>query len=300
VTDTTNYAGSEQSSTVQLEIRGDATDEQREIARRSVEGMLAHFMEETQRRRSYDDATAKLTEAVNAPLAKLVYDDPGASAALKELSSRELLGGDLMDLDEDLARHEGGVSIASFSVGPPFDFAWSFHESGGSPPFRTFVRRKDGQVLLDARSGAVSGGADGWVRAHCGFGIFLPQGSGQKFPHMVLNPGKWNWAVGTQGVGGNATSEGGLDLAVFDSGQFVTLASAKLWRKRVSGGEDAQGSQPNHMIAGPELQFTAQAGHTYTVNAGIWAFTDKSSGIGAAAAASQLQGFVTKMWAFGY
>ena len=199
---------------------------------------------------------------------------------LRELSSREPLGGDVVDLGEDLARHEGGISIASFSVGPPFDFAWSFHESGGSPAFKTIVRRKDGQVGLDARSGAISGGADGWVRAHCGFGIFLPQGSGQKFPHMVLNPGKWNWAVATQGVGGNATSEGGLDLAVFDSGQFVTVSSV------------------NHTIAGPELQFTAQAGHTYTVNAGIWAFTDKSSGIGAAA--SQLHGFVTKMWAFGY
>ena len=116
----------------------------------------------------------------------------------------------------------------------------------------------------------------------------------------MLNPGKWNWGVATAGVAGNAVTEGGLDIAVFDSGQFITVASRKLWRKRVSGGEEAQGSQPNQQITGPELAFTAQAGHTYTVNAGIWAFSDKSSGIGTAAAASQLHGFMTKISVFGY
>jgi hypothetical protein len=91
---------------------------------------------------------------------------------------------------------------------------------------------------------------------------------------------------------------------VFEDGQFLTGASRRLWRSRVSGtvfdpDESASGGQGNHVITGPELQFTIRAGHGYTFNAGIWVFSDRSPGVGAAGVQSLLQGTMTKMWVFG-
>lgn len=80
----------------------------------------------------------------------------------------------------------------------------------------------------------------------------------------------------------------------------LTGAGIKLWRTRVSSGESRQGSTPNHLITGPELQFTMSAGRTYTFNAGIWVYTDRANGIGSAGAQSLLQGYLTRMWSFGY
>jgi hypothetical protein len=301
VTDTAKYAGSEATSTIQLDIRDGATEVQRQNAQRSVEALLARSVDATARRRSYDDAVTKLTDAVNAPLAKLINDDPGANAALDELSTRPLLGADdVVDLSIAVPRNRDDVAVYSFAVGPPYDFAWSFHEDGGYAPHNQILNRDNGQVALDARSGSVPGGKSGWVKAHCGFGIFLPASSGQKYPHAVLNPGEFSYAVGASGISGNATSEGGFDLAIFEDGRYLTGANIKLWRVRVSSGEDSHGGQPSHLIAGPELQFTMQAGRTYTFNAGIWAYSDRTNGIGSAGAQARLQGMLTKMWSFGY
>jgi hypothetical protein len=47
VTDTTKYEGAEASSTMQLDIRDDATEAQRQNAQRSVEALVARAMEAT-------------------------------------------------------------------------------------------------------------------------------------------------------------------------------------------------------------------------------------------------------------
>jgi hypothetical protein len=138
------------------------------------------------------------------------------------------------------------------------------------------------------------------VKAHCGFGILLPAGSGQKYPHAVLNPGEFSWTVGASGISANATTEGGFDLAIFEDRRYLTGANMTLWRTRVSGGESRQGGAPKHVIAGPELQFTMQAGRVYTFNAGICVYSDRTNGIGSAGAQALLQGMLTKMWSFGY
>ena len=93
-------------------------------------------------------------------------------------------------------------------------------------------------------------------------------------------------------------------MTVFEDGRLLAAASRKLWRGRVSGSvfspdESASGSQPNQLITGPELEFTLRAGHEYTFNAGIWVYSDRSTGVGAGAVQSLLEGFVTRMWVFG-
>jgi hypothetical protein len=301
MTETIDYAASENSSTLLMDIREDATDEQRTIALRSVEDTVARSIDVTARTRSHDGAIAELTEAVNAPLAQLITSDPAANAALEELTRRQLLGDDdVVELETAEPQDRDDVARYSFTVGPPYDFAWSFFENGGYAPHNQILNRTNGQVGLDARSGSVPGGKSGWVKAHCGFGIFLPQSSGQKYPHAVLNPGEWSWAIGASGFSANATAEAGFDLAIFEEGRYVTGAGIKLFRYRVSSGEESHGSAPKHLITGPDLQFTMNPGRQYTFNAGIWVYSDRTNGIGSAGAQSRLQGMLTKMWSFGY
>lgn len=301
MTDTARDQAPQTSSTIHLDVRDDATDEQRQLALQSVESIIARHADAGARRRSDGDRRAALEDAVNAPLVKLVTDDPQARAALDELNGRDLLGEeDVVDLDPTVPQTDDDAALESFSVGPPFDFAWSFHENGGYAPHNVILNRNNGQVGLDARSGSVPNGKSGWVKAHCGFGIFLPQSSGTKYPHAVLNPGEWSYTVGASGISANATAEGGFDLAIFEEGRYVTGAGIKLWRKRVSSGESDQGVRPKHLITGPELQFNMNPGRQYTFNAGIWAFSDRTNGIGSAGAQARLQGMLTRMWSFGY
>ena len=166
-----------------------------------------------------------------------------------------------------------GASVnRSLDFTPPYDFGWSWH--AGDPAFEQILET-GGRAGLDARSGHVSGGAPGFVNAHAGFGVFLRSDvEGQRFPHAVLNPGRFSFAVGTNGVGSNATSEGGFELTVFEDGRPLVDASRKLWRSRVSGTlfdptESASGSQGPQAFTGPELAFTNRPGLGYTFNAGM-------------------------------
>lgn len=217
------------------------------------------------------------------------------------MKSSQLLGDDdVVEIETTEPQDRDDVARYSFAVGPPYHFAWSFFQNGGYAPHNQILNRDNGQVGLDARSGSVPNGRSGWVKAHCGFGIFLPQSSGPKYPHAVLNPGEWSWTVGASGIGSNATAEAGFDLAIFEEGRYVTGAGIKLFRYRVSSGEDSHGGAPKHLITGPELQFTMNPGRQYTFNAGIWVYSDRTNGIGSAGAQSRLQGMLTKMWSFGY
>ena len=188
---------------------------------------------------------------------------------------------------------------------PPYDFSWAWHDTNGFAPHNLIVNRQTGGVGVDARSGQLPGGAAGFVNAHTGFGVFLHSNTTKTvFPHAVLNPGRLSFAARAIGIGSNATSEGGFELTVFEDGQFLTAAARKLWRSRVSGSfgdpdESSSGSQGPQLFAGPEFQFTIRAGHNYTFNAGIWAYSDRSTGVGAGAVQSIMEGIITRMWVFG-
>jgi hypothetical protein len=157
VTDTAKYAGSEATSTIQLDVRDGPTEVQRQNAQRSVEALLARSVDATARRRANDDAVTKLTDAVNAPLAKLINENPGANAAPDELSTRPLLAPTTSPTSASpCPENRDDVAVYSFAVGPPYDFAWSFHEDGGDAPHNQILNRDNGQVALDARSGSVA------------------------------------------------------------------------------------------------------------------------------------------------
>ena len=98
-----------------------------------------------------------------------------------------------------------------------------------------------------------------------------------------------------------------MDIAVIDdTGVRVAVASVPwTWfRGRISAGESDFGQMgplhlgvPNTTVAPDEvISWTMEPPHYYIVNVGMWAFTDRSTGIGGAAAESQVGGTVTNIW----
>jgi hypothetical protein len=297
----------------QIWFRDDATEPDRLNAERSVAALIARSREAVAKERAAEAEMTKLIDALHHPFMQLVQEDPRAIGALESIRTRPLmpvekldaLGQDAPALIYDTSPSvPPGIPISrSLNFIPPYDFAWAWH--AGNPPIDQVLDRPSGRVGLVARSGAVSGGAPGPVNAHAGFGVFLRSDTqGQRFPHAVLNPGQYSFSLATNGVGSNATSEGGFELTVFEEGQLLTVADRKLWRSRVSGTlfdptESASGSQGPQPMTGPELAFTIRPGLGYTFNAGIWVFSDRSTGIGVAGVQSLLQGVVSRMWVFG-
>lgn len=303
----------ENSTEVQLAVRDDATAAQRDNAQQSIAALIARSSAAFERRRAAEADATEVTSALNRPFLKLLEADPSAATALKKLHNDRLV--EREDADE-LSRsglgHQarevespGPVLFSSAGFVPPYDFSWAWHDTNGHAPHNLIVNRSTGGVGVDARSGQIAGGASGFVNAHCGFGVFLRSSTTKTvFPHAVLNPGRFSFATRAVGIGSNATSEGGFELTVFEDGRFLAAASRKLWRSRVSGSfgdpdESASGGQGPQLIAGPEFQFTIRAGHEYTFNAGIWAFSDRSTGVGAGAVQSLMEGIITRMWVFG-
>lgn len=297
-----------------LTVRDDATEAERHQAERSVAAMVARSTQAAARLRAADADVTELTDALRRPFVDALERDDRASAALRQLRARDLMHHEEMEV----LSHHSSVTydptppvsrdvLTNRSQGfvPPYDYQWAWHDPAGHPPFNIVQDRPSGRLGVDARSGSAPGGASGFVNVHAGFGVFLSSNvQTQKFPHAVLNPGNYRWAVRAIGVGSNATSEGGFEITVFEDGRFLTGLSRQLWRRRVSGSvfspdESASDVKGNHVITGPDLQFTIRPGHGYTFNAGIWVYSDRSTGVGAGAVQSLLQGTLTRMWVFG-
>ncbi|MEU6981554.1 MULTISPECIES: hypothetical protein [unclassified Streptomyces] len=288
----------------QISFHDDMPEADRRDAERSVASLVEHSLARTARERAAEAELAELTDAMEAPLTRLVQQDAAAARAAEALAATEVL-----HLRESDALREDGASyfpphirtdVRSVGFVPPYDFSWAWHDGAGFPPHNRILNRSTGEVGLDARSGSLPDGVSGLVAAHAGFGVVLPTTNpGQKFPHAVLNPGRYAFALKTVGVGSNATSEGGFELTVFEDGRFLVGAGTQLWRSRISAGEESRGGDGPRPMTGPELQFTMVPGRSYVFNAGIWVVTDRSTGIGAAAAQSLLQGTITRMWMFG-
>ncbi|MGF7121631.1 hypothetical protein [Rhodococcus sp. BE178] len=316
MTDTAERSRAKTSSAeLQLSFRDGVTSADRQIAEQSVAAMVERSAGAVAQRRSTEAEIVEATRSISGSIAKPIGEDLHADDAIAGLRTKQIVQPDVIDAmghgvpvaagmpysPEDL----GTVRAGSVGFVPPYDFQWAWHDSAGHPPKSILQNRSSGTLGLDARSGALPGGASGFVNAHAGFGVFLRSDTtGQRFPHAVLNPGRFTFQLRAVGVGANATSEGGFELTVFEDGKFLTGASRKLWRSRVGSSlfnpdESSSGGQENHPITGPELEFTLRRDHGYTFNAGIWVFSDRSTGVGAGAVQSLLQGILTRMWVFG-
>ena len=311
MTDSMEYpASSARLTDVQINFRDGVSQTDREMAERSVAAMIARHTAAVAQTRAADAETKELTDAVNAPLVKLIQQDPDAARALETLRTRQRQQSDVTDALREEApaalSHDAfdGIQQAmrgmrSLGFVPPYDFSWSWHVREGFPPGTLIIDRPSGRLALSARTGPALGGVPGFINAHAGFGVFLRSDvTAQKYPHAILNPGWFHYSLGTS-LWGDATSEGGFELTVFENGQFLVAADQKLWRRRISNGEHSSLVVPDQLYAGPELQFTQRGGVGYTFNAGIWVYSDYSDGIDGSAALSELDGRVTWMWVAG-
>jgi hypothetical protein len=111
--------------------------------------------------------------------------------------------------------------------------------------------------------------------------------------------GRFSFRMKTVGVGSNATSEGGLEATALEVGRLIASSSLKLWRRRISGFEEASGGESIQWQIPPGadwLRFTMHEGREYTFNVGVWVFSDRSTGIGGGAVQSLIHATVSKMF----
>jgi hypothetical protein len=178
---------------------------------------------------------------------------------------------------------------------PPFDFHWRWHENGGAPP-ASYIGDRGGRLGVDARSGSVSGAADRFVGAHTGVGCLLRTDRQVSVELFAGRQSRYSFGVGARGIGANATSEGRLETTLMRGPKAIMGGTFPLWRRRVSGpSEDARYSTDFANGVYPNGMGRLLEPGEYVFNAGIWAFTDYSSGVGGAAAQSLVQSNILEM-----
>jgi hypothetical protein len=282
----------------------------RQLTRQSIDTLIARSVGSIKRARENDAALTKLTDAINAPIARLIQNDPQAVSALEELRKRSLSEADAdtfySDASSDVAT--GGITISNrgdlrpraFAGRPPYDFSWSWHDLNGGGPFDMRMNPSSGYVGLIARSGSVDGGFSGFVNAHAGYGIHLrtdhPRtvsfGAQIESAHRAHN-------MMAHGASSSATSEGGIECTALENGRLIMSSSFKWWRKRISINETADDREGPIHIDVPKSDprtFTMQPGRDYTFNIGLWVFSDRTPGIGVAGVNAVIEGNVALMW----
>ena len=306
---------SEAASHFQISFREDLPDPEREVAERSVTTLIAQTEERVAKMQARKAERATLRAALNAPLRRIVEQDPEALRTIDDLRDQDFLPPDtIADFDLQPLPVMSGHFTMSFDPYnfpttvnalalrpriidvrvPPYDFTWSFFDQPGGPAFQQRLNNNTGEVALQTRSGSVEGGASGFVRAHAGFGMVFrtehaSMAIGRSFRRM-----RFAFSMDAIGLNSNATSEGGMDFGAFEDGRLLNVQISTLWHHRMSSDDDAitvkEGPFP---VYDPyELAFPTEPGHLYAFPVGIWVFSDREPGIGLAAAISLMQGNV--------
>ena len=282
----------------------------RQLTIQSIDTLVARSFASTKRAREKDAELAQLTDAINAPIERIIQGDPQAVSALEELRKRSLSGADVDTFFSyaSLDATAGGITVPNrgdlgprtFAGRPPYDFSWSWHDPNGGRPFDMRMNPSIGYVGLIARSGSVDGGFSGFVNAHAGYGVNLRTDQ----PRTVSFGGQIESAHRTHnmmahGAGSNATTEGGIECTALENGRLIMSSSFKWWRKRISINETADDREGPIHIDVPKTDprtFTMQPGRSYTFNIGLWVFSDRTPGVGVAAANAVLEGNIALMW----
>ena len=292
---------------LQISFHESITDpDLRQLTTQSIDALVARSVASTKRAREKDAELAELTDAINAPIARIIQSDPQAVSALEELRKRSLSEADVDTFYSDASSgattvpNRGDLGPLTFAGRPPYDFSWSWHDTNGGRPFDMRMNPSNGYVGLIARSGSVDGGFSGFVNAHAGYGVNLRT----DHPRTVSFGGQIESAhrahnLMAHGAGSNATSEGGIECTALENGRLIMSSSFKWWRKRISINETADGREGPIQIDVPKTDprtFTMQPGRNYTFNIGLWVFSDRTPGVGVAAVNSVLEGNVALMW----
>jgi hypothetical protein len=286
---------------VQIEFRDGLTSAEHDLAERSVASMLYHSSDAIGRAREDDARRARLEAAVNAPLAKSIYDDPAASAALEELGEMEM-GLDPLELGRAGVRESGVDTLLDFIAPlpagpiderrPPYDYTWSWG-LGGPPATQRFFA-PSGFVTLQARSDDTPGGPGGFVEAHAGYGVALSTDHPINLVGRVETFLEWRYQLMTAVPGSWADVEVGIDITAFEDPvpgkpPIADSTQARLWRGHKASEfpftvdtDSGNGGPVTTWNPWGNIVFRMQPGRGYTFNVGIRAYSNRG---GAAAAA---------------
>jgi hypothetical protein len=260
-----------------IQFGDDLGPEDRAGAQRAVEGMAGVLQ------RQADELAAVRAERA-AALAAVVGDAPpaaGGGAELREAVQRMREGlaaarGDARTRPAvafDVRLHPGLTTTS-----PPYDYEWHWQAPGSHGPDVSIADRHSGAMHIRGESG------DEPLNAACGVGMAVRSDVHaivQVRPYITY---EWRYSNNAAlAIGAFAESEGGVNLAAWlGDGTCVSagcVRSVQVFRDRVSAGEFHDNAGGDAVLASDiQIEFTADPGVTYWVNAGAWLRGDHSSG----------------------
>ena len=285
---------------IEIYTSSDLTPAQRELAEQSIVSTVEHARAEADAMRARSAEEAKLLAAITEPLSKLIQADPAAAAAAEKFSKRRAEG-------EDSLSPEGSPSVAHDLVIPmsptdnavdvrlpPYDYAWRWHDTGGDAPYSQMGDQR-GRLGIDARAGGLMpGSGDRRVSAHIGVGCFVRLDRPTILTFFATRDVYYSFIVGSRGIGASATSEGHFEASFFKGDQRVMASTVGLWRRRVSGFEEARDRRDWTRNESGLMGGLFNPGD-YAYNVGIWASADYSSGVGSAGVQTLFQSNILDM-----
>lgn len=284
----------------------DSAKEHRIEAEKSVAAMAMHALAARDRARAAEDRMARLDEAVNGPLRKVVEQGPGAVGDLRRLLEEHR---PLLDIDVSTSGYpswlptttgESGpprLDGARTFHGPPYDFSWAWHRLDGSPPSEVQIDRPSGQVVITAAAGPLAAGSgDKFVEAHAGFGIFFRANTnGTLIAESARRFEKVWYNLAAYGIGSWAVTDGGTEGTLLEEGQLKMIDPRTRWHDRVSVNEHRE-YESNLFGDGPmRFDMPVRAGLGYTFNVGVGLHVDNTSGLGQSGVITRVLGEMPTM-----
>jgi len=272
--------------------------EQRADIERSVATLVERSATLTARRHALTAEQDDVLVAANGPLLALARENREVSAAIDTAREKwqavkenaELSGAAPEVRTHDVADWLRFGSVADTIFQPPYHFDWSWLDSDGGHHLSWTSQKSIGAAAIDAAVG-YSGDATR-LRAHAGVGVSLTTDRDVVVMGRSLRWTHHKYWVGGAIYGGNATSEGGVELTVLEDGNLLTAAADKVWRKRCSNGEVAQWDDEGFAVGAPiEVVWTMRPGRHYTFNVGAWVYVERHDGM--FSADSWARGFVS-------
>lgn len=272
------------------------TADQRALVGESVIALAESRRAQTATARARAAEFEKFEAAINAPLTELIQRDPVAADALRQVPDYQLeppsefIQPPLSDVP---ALRVPPAAQRVLARVPPYDIHWAWHDLSGAWP-RSTTGDRDGNLGMDARSGY--GGADDFVSSHTGVGCLVRIDRPVIVELYAQRASRHEFTVGAGGAGANATAEGGLETTFMRGSTVIMSSNMRMFRRRVSAGEDGQGSTGWSEGTYPNGMGGRIEPGEYFFNVGIYTFTDYSSGfLGSSFAKSMVQSVIRNM-----
>ncbi|MFD6065361.1 hypothetical protein [Rhodococcus wratislaviensis] len=260
------------------------TSDQRPFVERTIASLAERHSKRVEQRRTENRERTRLLREAHAPLRELIERDPEAARAVRDLRARfqpenhdadALYGSPSHDRASPQAVEFRGFEL----IGLPYGYDWKWKDTDGGSVAKLKADRASGTARIECRVSDVDGSSS-YLTGHAGIGVVLTTdhevaaaARAARSTHDMYNVGGGPW-------GGDATSEGGTEMTVFENGTLVDDGTDRRWRKRVSESEvasyDNGGFGLGDLI---EVVWVMRPGNVYTLNVGAWVYSEYDNGL---------------------